>query len=287
MSMTPFKAPLVSSLTKEVIKSLLQNNLRPDGTRDLATPRNISIKLGVIEKAEGSAHVTLGKTQVIAGVKVDVGTPFRDTPNQGVLMVHAEFVPLASPLFEPGPPDENAVELARVIDRSLREVKAIDLESLVIREGEKVWMIWVDLYIIDHGGNLFDASMLAAMAALLNTWLPDYEELETGEIIVKRGSRSKKLKIDHKVVTVTLANIDGHLVVDPDYEEEAIADSRLVIAFDEDYRIVGIQKTGEGAWKTEEIKRALSLAKNAAGVYFRALEESLKEEEERKDGKEN
>ena len=286
MSMTPFKAPLVSSLTKEAIKSLLQNNLRPDGTRDLATPRNISIKLGVIEKAEGSAHVTLGRTQVIAGVKVDVGTPFRDTPNQGVLMVHAEFVPLASPLFEPGPPDENAVELARVIDRSLREVKAIDLESLVIREGEKVWMIWVDLYIIDHGGNLFDASMLAAMAALLNTWLPDYEELETGEIIIKRGSRSKKLKIDHKVVTVTLANIDGHLVVDPDYEEEAIADSRLVIAFDENYRIVGMQKTGEGAWKAEEIKRALSLAKNAAAVYFRALEESLKEEE-RKDGKED
>ena len=283
MSMTPFKAPLVSKLTKEAIKSLLENNLRLDGTRDLATPRNLSIKLGVIEKAEGSAHVTLGKTQVIAGVKVDVGTPFRDTPNQGVLMVHAEFVPLASPLFEPGPPDENAVELARVIDRSLREVKAIDLESLVIRKGEKVWLVWVDLYIIDHGGNLFDASMLATMAALLNTKLPDYEELETGEIIIKRETQPYRLKINHKVVTVTLADIDGHLIVDPDYEEEAIADSRLVVAFDENYRIVGMQKSGEGAWRTEEIKRALELAKNAAGVYFRALEEALKGDEVRRE----
>jgi exosome complex component RRP42 len=190
-------------------------------------------------------------------------------------MVHAEFVPLASPLFEPGPPDENAVELARVIDRSLREVKAVDLESLVIREGEKVWLVWVDLYIIDHDGNLFDASMLAAMAALLDAKLPDYEELETGEIVVRRDRYTGSLKIDHKVVTVTVANIDGYLIVDPDYEEEAIADSRLVIAFDENYRIVGVQKSGEGAWRPEEIKRAVGIAKSAAEVYFRALNEAF------------
>ncbi len=281
MSMTPYKIPLVSKLTKEAIKSLLQNNLRLDGTRDPITPRNVKIRLGVIEKAEGSAHVTLGKTQVMAGVKVDVGTPFKDTPNQGVLMVHAEFVPLASPLFEPGPPDENAIELARVVDRSLREVKAVDLESLVIREGEKVWLLWVDLYIIDHDGNLFDASMLAAMAALLNTKLPDYEELETGDIVIKRERSLGSLKINHKVVSVTVANIDGYLLVDPDYEEEAIADSKLVISFDESYRIVGMQKSGEGAWKPEEIKRAIGIAKNAAEVYFKALDEAIAKKEEK------
>jgi len=277
LSMTPFRIPLVSKKTKETIKALLEDNLRIDGSRDPATVRNVKIKVGVIDKAEGSAQVTLGNTQVIAGVKTEIRPPFRDTPNEGVLTVHAEFVPLASPLFEPGPPDENAVELARVIDRSLREVKAIDLNSLVIREGEKVWALWVDLYIIDHDGNLFDASMLAAMAALLTTKLPEYEELETGEIVIHREKLVTPLKVDHRVVTVTVANIDGYLAVDPTYEEEAVADSRLIIAFDETYRIVGMQKSGEGGWRLEEVEKAVSMAREAARVYFKALNEAVKE----------
>ena len=284
MSITPFKVPVVSKLKRETIKALLAKNLRVDGTRDLETPRNVKIEVGVIERAEGSALVKLGRTQVLAGVKMDVGTPFRDTPNQGVLTVHAEFVPLASPTFEPGPPDENAVELARVIDRSLREVGAIDLESLVIREGERVWIVWVDLYIIDHDGNLFDASMLATMAALLNTRMPEYEELESGEIVLRRDKRSKPLKINHRVATVTLANIDGYILVDPDYEEEIVADSGLVIAFDETFRIVGMQKIGSGGWRLEEINRAIESARRAVEVYFKALEESLEEAGEEKEG---
>ncbi|MCE4621117.1 MAG: exosome complex protein Rrp42 [Desulfurococcales archaeon] len=284
MSITPFKVPVVSKLKRETIKALLAKNLRVDGTRDLETPRNVKIEVGVIERAEGSALVKLGRTQVLAGVKMDVGTPFRDTPNQGVLTVHAEFVPLASPTFEPGPPDENAVELARVIDRSLREVGAIDLESLVIREGERVWIVWVDLYIIDHDGNLFDASMLATMAALLNTRMPEYEELESGEIVLRRDKRSKPLKINHRVATVTLANIDGYILVDPDYEEEIVADSGLVIAFDETFRIVGMQKIGSGGWRLEEINRAIKSARRAVEVYFKALEESLEGVGEEKEG---
>lgn len=189
MSITPFRLPIAPMIVKETYISMLKKGLRPDN-RDLNTPRLIEISTGVIDKAEGSAIVKLGGTQVMAGVKADVGTPYRDTPNQGGLMVHAEFVPLASPLFEPGPPDENAIELARIVDRSLREVRAVDLESLVIRRGEKAWFLWIDLYILDHNGNLYDASMMAAMAALATTRLPEYEELETGEIVVNRRQRS-------------------------------------------------------------------------------------------------
>ena len=190
-------------------------------------------------------------------------------------MVHAEFVPLASPLFEPGPPDENAIELARVVDRSLREVNAVDLQSLVIRRGEKVWTVWVDLYVLDHNGNLYDASMLAAMAALLDSRLPDYEELETGEIVVKKGVKGDPLKINTRVVTVTVAKIGDYLVVDPSLEEEAISDVRLVIAFDEKGRIVGMQKTGAGGLSFDEVDRAVEVAREASAVYFKALEESL------------
>ncbi len=274
MSMTPFRVPVVPTLKKETFISLYRKGMRIDD-RDLFTPRKIEIETGVIEKAEGSALVKLGNTKVLAGVKIEVGTPFKDTPNQGVLTVHAEFVPLASPVFEPGPPDENAIELARVIDRSLREVGAVDLESLVIREGEKVWIVWVDLYVIDHDGNLFDASMLAAMAALRTAKLPDYEEYETGEIEVLKDKSQGPLKINHTVVTVTTAKVGDYIIVDPTLDEETIADSRMVVAVDEQGRIVGLQKTGEAGYTREEIQKVFNISQGAAKVYFKSLEEAL------------
>jgi len=273
LSTTPYRLPIVPMIKKQSYLSLYRKGARIDG-RDLETPRNVRIEVGVIDKAEGSALVRLGNTQVIAGVKADVGSPYRDTPDQGVLTVHAEFVPLASPLFEPGPPDENAVELARVVDRSLREVGVIDLASLAIRPGERVWVIWVDLYILDHDGNLFDASMLATVAALLNARLPEYEELESGEILVDKEKPGEPLKVDHRVVTVTIAKIEDYLVVDPTLDEETIADARMVVAVDEAKRIVGAQKTGGSGFTREELLRAVDLAIKASEVYFKALNEA-------------
>ena len=274
MSVTPFRIPIVPHLKKETYLNLYRKGSRIDG-RDLYTPRRIKIETNVVEKAEGSALVELGNTKVLAGVKIDVGTPFRDTPDQGVLTVHAEFVPLASPVFEPGPPDENAIELARVVDRSLREVGVVDLSSLVLRSGEKVWIVWVDLYILDHDGNLFDASMLAAMASLKTALLPDYEEYETGEIHVIRDKRVDPLKINHTVVTVTMAKIGDYIIVDPNLDEETISDARLIVAVDEAGRIVGMQKTGESGFTRDEVEKAVNIALQASKVYFKSLEEAL------------
>jgi exosome complex component RRP42 len=276
LSVTPFKLPIIPHIKRQTYISLYEKGLRADG-RSIHAPRSITIKTGVLDKAEGSAQVSLGNTQVLVGVKVELGQPFKDTPNQGVLVVHAENVPLASPIFEPGPPDENAIELARVIDRSLREVKAVDLESLVIRVGEKAWNLWVDVYVLDHDGNLFDASMLAAMAALATTRIPDYEETETGEIVVKREGAYRQLKINCMVTTVTLAKIGDYLVVDPTFEEEVIADYRLVLSFDDKLRIVGAQKTGPGGMKMGELREAIRIGKNVAQVYLKTLDQALKQ----------
>ena len=273
MSLTPFKVPIVPELRKNTILSLLAKGLRTS-ERDLVTPRIVKIKTGVIERAEGSAQIELGNTKVLVGVKTDVGAPFRDTPDEGVITVNAELVPLASPLFEPGPPDENAIELARVIDRSIRETNAVDRKSLAIIPGSKVWVIHVDIYVLDHDGNLFDASMLATMAALMNTMLPDYEELETGEIILDRSKKTTPLKINKKVLTVNIAKIGDYLVVDPDLDEETVADTRIIVAYDEEGNIVGVQKSGPGAMSREEILKAVDIGREAVKIYFKSLEEA-------------
>ena len=126
----------------------------------------------LIKKAEGSCLVNLGETKVLAGIKVDKGEPYPDTPDQAVMTTNAELVPLASPFFESGPPDEDSIELARVVDRGIREAPALDMSSLVVREGELVRVIFIDLHILDSDGNLFDASNIAAVTALHTTKIP-------------------------------------------------------------------------------------------------------------------
>src|SRR5208337_3742513 len=104
---------LVTRVRLKQIEQFIEKGKRLDD-RGLDDYRPIKIEQGLIEKAEGSARVFLGKTEVLCGVKVETGEPFPDTPNDGVMTVNAELVPLASPTFEPGPPDEKSIELARV-----------------------------------------------------------------------------------------------------------------------------------------------------------------------------
>jgi exosome complex component RRP42 len=242
----------------EYILKLLKRGERADN-RGLLDYRPLGIILSPIEKAEGSALVKLGRTQVLVGVKLDLGSPFEDRPDEGVLQVHAEFVPLASPSFEPGPPDENAVELARVIDRSIREPKVIKLDELVVEPGRLVWVVYNDIYLIDHAGNAIDASMIASMLALASAKLPSLVKTEEGYRI-NRGLRERSLPVSSLVATVTMAIIEDVILVDPSIEEENIADTLLTIAVDEKERICGVQKRGEKGISRSILDKAVDVA---------------------------
>ena len=162
---------LTSSIKRDYLYNLAKNGKRAD-ERKFDEFRNIEIETGFISKAEGSARVKIGNTQVIAGIKMDIGDPYSDSPDKGVMITAAELIPLASPDFESGPPREDAIELARVVDRGIRESEVIGLDKLCIESGEKIWLVFIDIHIIDFDGNLFDAASLAALAALYNTKIP-------------------------------------------------------------------------------------------------------------------
>lgn len=125
-------------ISRDYIESLVAKHTRVDG-RAFDAYRNIEIEYGVSSKsAEGSARVKIGDTEVVAGVKLEVGSPFSDKPDEGSIMVNVELLPLSSPLFEAGPPSIDAIELSRVTDRGIRESKAIDFKKLCIVEGESL-----------------------------------------------------------------------------------------------------------------------------------------------------
>lgn len=225
---------ILLDIRRDYVLSKLRDGERIDG-RKFDEYRPIEIEVGLIEKAEGSALVKIGNTQVVVGVKMQPGEPFPDTPDKGIIITNAELVPLASPTFEPGPPDEHSVELARVVDRGIRESEAVDLSKLCIEEGEKVWLVFIDIHALDDDGNLMDASALAAIAALLNTTVPA-ERYEVGDDF--------PLPVRDLPVAVTTQIIGEYAVVDPSKDEESASKNFITVTTDSEDNIVAMQKSG-------------------------------------------
>ncbi|TQD26448.1 exosome complex protein Rrp42 [Methanolobus vulcani] len=240
----------MSVLKKDYIYNLMLKGQRADG-RAFDEMRDIEIRTNVIEKAEGSAWIKMGGTEILVGVKLQVGTPFPDSADQGVIITSMELNPIASPDFEAGPPRENAIEMARVTDRGIRESGAIDLNKLCITEGEEVWMVFIDIHVLNNEGNIQDVSSLGAIAALLTAVVPGERE--------GRGE-DMPMPIRDMPIAVTLVDIGGEMMVDPDLDEETVCDTRITIVSNQDGSISGMQKSGDGALTEEKLLKAVSLA---------------------------
>jgi exosome complex component RRP42 len=244
---------VVSAIRKDYLYKLAQDGKRMDD-RKFDEYRKITIEPGVITHAEGSARVRLGKTEVYAGVKLELGEPYADSPNSGVLITNSELLPLASPDFERGPPRENAIELSRVVDRGIRESGMIDFEKLCIEPGEKVWKVFVDLYVLDHNGNLFDACALAGLAALCTAKIP-FERFGLGKDVPLPLATSPPISCTH-------VKFNGTLMADPSLDEELIADARLTIVLDEKSHFRAIQKSEAGSFTLDEVKEITKMAQS-------------------------
>jgi exosome complex component RRP42 len=247
---------IVEHLRRAQMQELLAEGKRLDG-RGLIETRPMKIETNIIQKANGSARVTLGNTQIIAGVKVSTDEPYEGLENKGILICSAEVLPLASAYSEPGPPDEDAIELARVVDRGIRESEMIDLEKLVLVEGKIVYAIFVDVSILNIDGNLFDAASYAAVSALLTAKLPklkveDGKVVDTGELM--------PAPIRTIPISVTIAKIGDAIIADPTSEEEAVMEGRVTMTTDAEGNVCAVQKGGTGAFTVEQIHHIVDTA---------------------------
>lgn len=244
---------IISKIERDYIISNLKKEERIDG-RGLWEYREFQIRSDIIASAEGSAEVSLGDTKIITGLKYEVGEPFPDLPDEGVCTVMAELLPLASPLFERGPPDEQSIELARVVDRGIRHADCVQTEKLCIKEREAVYILFVDMYVINYAGNLIDAGGVSALTTLISAHIPegvwnkDKGETDwtgkylTGETIVKELP-----------FVITYGKIDDIIFLDPSLPEELVCDGKISISVTEK-KITSIQKSGAATFSIDDIK---------------------------------
>jgi exosome complex component RRP42 len=257
MSSSKRSTIIVEHLRKQQMLESISKGKRLDG-RGLDEVRPIEIEVGLIKKANGSARVKLGNTEVVAGVKVETGEPFEGLENKGALILSAEVLPTASPYIEPGPPDEETVELARVVDRGIRESEMLDLSKLVLISGEIVYVIFVDCSVINADGNLFDATSYAVVSALLDSKLPVFEIRDRK--VVDTGEKQNP-PITTLPISITAIRIGDSIMLDPTAEEEACMDSRITITTNSDHNFAAIQKGSTGAFTVEQLKRAATTAR--------------------------
>jgi exosome complex component RRP42 len=257
MSSSKRSTIIVEHLRKQQMWDAISKGKRLD-ERNLDEIRPIEIELDAIKKANGSARVKLGDSEVIAGVKVETGEPFEGLENKGALIVSAEILPTASPYVEPGPPDEDTIELARVVDRGIRESEMIDLERLVLVPGKIVYTIFVDCSIINADGNLFDATSFAAVSALASSKIPVFE-MQDGKVI--DTGNTQRPPVTTLPVSITAVRIGQSVILDPTAEEEACMDARITITTNSNGDFTAIQKGSTGAFTVEQLKKAAGVAR--------------------------
>ncbi|MCD6474511.1 MAG: exosome complex protein Rrp42 [Thermoplasmata archaeon] len=240
----------ISAVKRDYLLGLAKEGKRVDG-RGFDEYRKITIERNIIKNAEGSAKVKIGNTMVMAGIKLEIGEPYPDSPEEGTMTTSVELPPLASPEFEPGPPTPDAIEIARVIDRGIRESEYIKLDKLVVEPGEKVWIVFIDIHVLDYDGNLFDAGSLAASIALQNAVVPN-ERYGFGDNV--------PLPVGSPPVSCTFVKFGDSIVVDPNLDEEQVAEARFTVALDEKGDIRAMQKGLAGSFTLDEIKNNIKRA---------------------------
>lgn len=265
---------IVPNLQRVKIESSMDEGKRLDG-RKPDEYREIVVENNISPSSSSAVRVKIGKTEVYAGVHLDVTAPYPDSLDKGTFMTTAELSPMASQQFDIGRPGITAIELARIVDRGIRESGFIDFKKLCIKEGEKVWQVFVDIVAINDDGNLLDVAGLAALIALGQARMPVYNS-EEGKIEHEFSDDKIPLNKDVMSFNMTFHKVGNTIVADVDKEEEAISKFRLSIAIGDNEgkaRITAMQKGKSGTINYDDMQNILKLAEYKWAELFPKVKE--------------
>ncbi len=213
--------------------------------------RPIEAKVGIIKNADGSAYFKIGKTAAYAAVygPRELFPKFLQNPERGLLRCNYNMMPFSGSgeRVKPGP-SRRSREISYVTEKALLPV--VNLEDYP----NAVVDVFIELPQTDAGSRC--AGICAASMALADA-----------------GIIMKDL-----VGAVSVGLVDGQVVLDLDYEEEAYDKGDVA-----DVPVAIIPSTGQftllqmdGKIKKEELMKALELAKNAMSEIVEIQKSALK-----------
>ena len=277
-----------------VLDGITSLGYRIDG-RAFGARRPLSFEFG---HKDSHVVVHLGKTVVCACVAARIEQPMGSRSNEGSLRCVVRDSTLLSGRKQAGEQREVLLMYERFLDRSFKESKAVDLESLCIQSGKYAWYIELQLTVMSDDGNVLDALGYAALAALRVFKRPDVEISKGRGMGLKVYSIEEKegvtMTLHHFPVAVTFALFrkeDGDtgreeepssatsLVVDPTDVEEVTSSGSMAISITPQGELCAVQKADGCGMGMSEVfgcmRRGMELAREGCD----ALEDALKKHE--------
>jgi len=137
--------------------------------------------------------------------------------------------------------------LSRILEKTIRRSSALDTESLCIVAGSKCFALRADIHILNHDGNLIDASCIALITALQHFRRPDVSiEGEKVTIYDIRDREPIPLSMLHHPLCVTFSFYnDGSAVLsDATAAEEQVRDTHVIVGMNKHGELCQLAKYG-------------------------------------------
>lgn len=226
--------------------------------------RPVKIKPDYLGFADGSALIEIGKTKVIAAATIDERIPpFLKKSGTGWVTAEYSMLPRSTEKRTARERMQTRIsgrtqEIQRLIGRSLRAVTELGIL------GERT--IILDCDVIQADGGTRTASITASCVALALALKKMMDEKIIDEMPLK-----------HLVSGVSVGIVEGEMLLDLDYEEDAKAEIDMNVAETEKGQLVEIQATAEKkSFSRKELSALMSLADKGIKELIQMQKDVLK-----------
>lgn len=262
-------------------QELVKSAIRPDG-RTPNQHRTLNISFG---QDYGCCLATIGNSKVMTQVSAVIGEPRLTRPSEGILNIRADLTMLGSTNYDTSRNSEECVQLSRLLHKGIKDARCIDLESLCIIGGEKVWHIQVDVTVLNHEGNLIETASISTLAALSHFRRPEVG-VEDGNVIVYSHETREPVRLTmlHNPFLIKFAFFKGGTVsfVDPSEDEEKFCDGYLIVGANIFREITLLFVAGKSLIPKDQILKQCSNAIGQTKILSERLKQALdKDDSER------
>tara|TARA_B100001559_G_C16307223_1_gene532514 strand:- start:2 stop:712 length:711 start_codon:yes stop_codon:yes gene_type:complete len=231
--------------------------------RKITAIRPIKITPNIIDNADGSCMIEIGKTRVICTASIENRVPFW-LKNTGKGWITAEYGMLPrstnqrmSREAKSGKQTGRTQEIQRLIGRSIRA--CVDLEKIPEKQ------IVIDCDVIEADGGTRTASITGAWLALKFCV----------EGMMKQGLINKS-PIKSQIAAISCGILNGQVLIDLDYEEDSAAEVDANFVFTSDFELIEVQSTGEErTFKVNDLNKMLDLVKENSHKVFEAQKKAI------------
>ncbi|MFX0064417.1 MAG: exosome complex exonuclease Rrp41, partial [Candidatus Hermodarchaeota archaeon] len=227
-------------------KSLLsEDGIRLDG-RKVDELRPISIEVGVLKRANGSAEIKWGNNKIIVAVygPRELHPKHLAQPDRAIIRCEYRLASFSVDERKSPAPKRREIELSKIISEALEP--ALFLESYPKAS--------IDVYVqvLNADGGTRCAAIVAAAVALADAGIP----------------------MRSLISAVAVGKANGHIILDLSDIEDKEGEGDIPVAIIQNTQDISLFQV-DGIFTAEEIKKALELAINASQKIFEIQKEAL------------